>query len=94
MGTRKSCGLSGVLLIQERSVSIPSTVTSIGDSAFFSCNSLKSIYVYAATPPTLSSSSYAFDKTSTFTIYVPAGSLQVYKTATGWSSYASNISPM
>ena len=73
-------GLTGELVI-------PDSVTSIGGYAFFHC-SLTSITVRATTPPTVNGS-YAFD--SKVQIYVPAGSVDAYKTATNWSSYADRI---
>lgn len=70
-------------------VNIPNTVTSIGDQAFKQCNSLTSVTVEATTPPTLGSNS--FDYTNDCPIYVPAESVNTYKAASGWSTYASRI---
>ena len=72
------------------SITIPSGVTSIGSQAFYSCTSLTSITVEATTPPTLGSS--VFNNTNAnLVIYVPAESVDAYKSATNWSSYASRI---
>lgn len=71
------------------SCTIGSGVTSIGGSAFKNCTSLTSITVEATTPPTLGD--YAFYNTNNFPIYVPSASVNVYKTATNWSTYASRI---
>ena len=68
---------------------IPDSVTSIGDYAFNSCSGLTSVTIQATTPPSLGSS--AFDNTNNCRIYVPAESVDAYKTATNWSSYASRI---
>jgi hypothetical protein len=71
-------------------VSIGSGVASIGRSAFYGCRGLTSITVEATTPPSLGAD--AFDYTNnTFIIYVPAESVNAYKTASGWSTYASRI---
>ena len=70
------------------SVELPSTITSIGDSAFRSMGSLSSFIIHAVTPPTLGIS--VFSETSCI-IYVPAGSVDTYKAASGWSSFASMI---
>ena len=72
-----------------RSVTIPSGVTSIDEYAFYGCTRLTSITVEATTPPTLGSS--AFDRTNNCPIYVPDASLNTYKAASGWSTYASRI---
>lgn len=71
------------------SVTIPENVTSIGDWAFEYCSSLTSVTVNAVTPPTLGDT--VFNNTNNCPIYVPSGSVDAYKTASGWSSYASRI---
>lgn len=71
------------------SVIIPSSVTSIGSQAFSGCSGLTSITVEATTPPTLKNAN-AFSLTNC-PIYVPSESLNTYKSASGWSSYASII---
>ena len=68
---------------------IPSNISSIGSSAFYGCSGLTSITVHSATPPTLGSG--AFDSTNNCPIYVPPESVDAYKAASGWSSYASRI---
>lgn len=74
-------------------ITIPSGVTSIGEEAFRSCTGLTSITVLATTPPTLGN--YAFNYTpiasGTGTIYVPAASVEAYKTAPYWSTYKNRI---
>lgn len=71
------------------SIIIPSNVTNIGYAAFEFCSGLNSITSLVTTPPTLSGS--AFDYTNDCPIYVPAESVNVYKAANGWSTYASRI---
>ena len=71
------------------SINIPSGVTSIGKNAFQSCTSLTSITIKAITPPTLGSN--VLDNTNDCPIYVPAQSVDAYKSATNWSTYASRI---
>ena len=73
------------------SVTIPTNVTSIGNYAFHYCSDLASITVNAFTPPTLGKN--VFNATNC-PIYVPAASLNDYKTARGWSTYASRIRPL
>ena len=70
------------------SVAIPSSVTSIGDGAFNNCLSLGGIHILSSTPPTLPSGSFS-SIPKDCKIYIPAGSLEAYSTATNWSSYAS-----
>ena len=71
------------------SITIPSGVTSIGTYAFRNCSGLTSVTVEATTPPTLSTA--AFDGTNDCPIYVPCNSLNAYKSANRWSTYASRI---
>ena len=70
------------------SIEIPSSVTSIGIYAFADCTGLETVTINATTPPTLGSS--AFEGTAEdLKIYVPAGSVDTYKT--GWAAYEDKI---
>ena len=69
------------------SLEIPNSVTEI-DTAFYDCTSLTSITVLATTPPTVS---YMFNNVPIRVIYVPAESVETYKTASGWKGYADKI---
>ncbi len=80
------------------SITIPDGVTSIGYYAFRRCSSLAEVYCKAITPPTAipnSSSRWdAFDdNASDRKIYVPAESVEAYKTAEWWSEYADAFVP-
>lgn len=75
---------------QIKQVTIPDTVTEIGDWAFNFCDQLASITCLAATPPALGSGAFS-SETAGFTIKVPAASVAAYKAATNWSSYADYI---
>ena len=72
------------------SVNIPSSVSQIGVGAFNQCHRLATVTVRATTPPALGSG--AFDETNLTSIKVPSASVNAYKTASGWSKYASIIS--
>lgn len=72
------------------SAEIGSCVTSIGNAAFENCSSLTSITINAPTPPTLGSD-WVFFNTNNCPIYVPSGSINAYKNASGWSNYSSRI---
>ena len=72
------------------SVTIPNSVTTIGDAAFWGCSRLTILTIENATPP--DAEDFAFDSVSEIiTIYVPAESVEKYKTAEGWSEYADKI---
>ena len=72
------------------SITIPDSVTSIGDEAFHNCTGLTSVTVEATTPPTLGSNTFG-NNASGRKIYVPAASIETYKAASGWSTYAADI---
>ncbi len=69
-------------------MTIPNSVTSIGQLAFYNCSGLTSVTIEAETPPTLDESAFSNTYCS---IYVPCGTLDSYKTAEGWSMYQYRI---
>ena len=71
------------------SVTIPSSMTNIEGFAFYDCYSLTSITIEATTPPSLGTS--VFNNTGDCPIYVPSASVNAYKSASRWSTYASRI---
>ncbi len=75
------------------SVTIPEGVASIGDGAFSDCWSLAEVYCKATTPPRGGGYSMFDNNTSERKIYVPAESLEAYKSAQYWSDYADSIYP-
>ena len=80
-----------------QSVTIPDSVTSIGEKAFLNCTSLIEVYCAAPIPPKGDSHMFSyFDADDNLyhigcKIYVPALSVEAYKSASYWSSYASYI---
>lgn len=70
-------------------ITIPDSVLGIDSEAFANCTGLKTMTIKATTPPTLDST--AFSDSGIQTIYVPAASLDAYKSATNWSAFASKI---
>lgn len=74
------------------SVTIGSGITYIGGWAFQNCSSLLSVTIKATTPPSLGT--FVFRYSDNCLIYVPAQSVEAYKSASGWSTYASRIQPI
>ena len=64
-------------------------VTTIGQGAFLGCTALQQVVVKPVTPPTMSAQ--AFNSTNNCPIYVPDASVEAYKAATNWNTYASRI---
>ena len=73
-------------------ITIPSSVTSIGNSAFGNDTNLKTVIMEPTTPPAFGS--YAIHPSFVEVIKVPAGSVDAYKTASGWSQMADRIVAM
>ena len=85
IGAQAFCDSSSITTI-----TIPSSVTSIGSSAFKNCSGLTSVTVEATTPPTLGGNAFDGNAANRY-IYVPSSSVNAYKSASGWSAYASRI---
>ena len=69
-------------------ITIPDGVTSIDYGAFYNSYNLRDMTVKATTPPTLGNNALPYELK---TIYVPASSVDAYKAASGWSSFADKI---
>jgi hypothetical protein len=78
-------------------ITIPGRCTRLETGVFKGCSHLFNIYCNAVVPPVmdLNTTTNTYDQfegcRQDFIIRVPAGSLQAYQTATGWSDYASRI---
>ncbi len=72
-------GLVGELII-------PSSVTEIGNCAFYGCDGLNTIYAQSATPPTAGNYTF-YGINADIPVYVPCGSMamETYSSATGWN---------
>lgn len=68
------------------SLIIPSTVTTIGTSAFAGCTGLAEIHFKASTPPTVADSNAWTNLPTDCKIYVPSGKLSAYTSAQNYPS--------
>jgi hypothetical protein len=73
-------------------ITIGSGITFIGSSAFENCKKLDRITIYATTPPELGYA--ALSQTNFCLIYVPAASVDAYKSAPSWGGTQSRIRGM
>ena len=73
---------------------IPESVSSIGSYAFANCNSILKYVFNRTTPPDLANTNAFSNINSICKIYVPDESVEAYKTATNWITYADYIYPM
>ena len=71
-------------------VTIPSSTTVIRAAAFSNCSNLASVYCQPITPPTGGSNMFN-NNAANRKIYVPAASVDAYKSAQHWSDYADAI---
>ena len=76
------------------SVTIPEGVTSIAASAFQNCCGMAAYYLLPEEPPALANANAFSGIESDCIIYVPAGTLAAYQSATNWSTYASRMREM
>ncbi len=68
------------------SVTIPTNVTEIEDKAFYNCTNLDTIYCNNPVPATIASTTFTTQSTSV--LIVPASSVEQYKAASYWSTFA------
>ncbi len=73
------------------SIVLPANLAAVGDYAFSYCLSLKSVECKGGLPPTVGVNIFDYIPASNYVIRVPASAVERYKTAEGWSDYASRI---
>ena len=73
------------------SITIPSSVVELGNLAFGLCDNVAAITCKATTPPAAGNSFQRIN--SSIPVYVPAGSVEAYKTANDWKEF-NNIVPI
>ena len=79
---------------QLQTVYISSACTSIRQEAFYGCSALTTVTIEATTPPSMVWNNTFQGCTSLQHIYVPAQSVNAYKTAQYWDTYANLIEPL
>ena len=75
---------------QMTSITLPASVTNIGNQAFYSCIGLMEMHVMGSTPPALGTDVFNGSPTgvsSTIPVYVPCESIEAYQAATGWRNF-------
>ena len=72
------------------SITLPNSIAIIENDVFDFCWDLISIYCKAIVPPIVNSETFS-GSSSNCTIYVPIESVEVYKSADGWSEFADAI---
>ena len=75
------------------SITIPNSVTDIGEEAFMGCESLTSITCEATTPPVLGYDAF-YDVSTSIPVYVPCGTTSDYQSAEGWKAFTNIQEPL
>lgn len=75
-----------------KSITLPESVTLIEDGTFYNCAALEYVICKSVTPPTITESAFP-DTDKNTPIYVPAESIDSYKSAVGWREFT-NILPI
>ena len=73
-----------------RTITLPSGMTSIGDSAFEGCTALTGVTIKATTPPEFDGEN-VFRNTNNCPIYVPCDSIHDYQSHWDWGEYRERI---
>ncbi len=71
-------------------VTLPASLEHLEGHVFENCDALRQLYCKAVVPPTMGDKIFLYCSQIP-TIYVPASSVNAYKTAEGWKDYADNI---
>lgn len=69
-----------------KTITLPASLTSMGDEVFYNDENLKEIKVLAMTPPTATSKTFSGLNTANLKVIVPVGTVNKYKSATGWKN--------
>jgi len=68
-------------------ITIPSTVTNVGEKAF-TCRGLRKVFCRAKLPPILDGTVFYSSSQSKCELYVPKGCFEIYATTEGWRDFA------
>ena len=72
-------------------VTIPKTVTSIGDGAFMSCGGLTDVWCYAEAIPSTGNDLFYSTNIASATLHVPAASMEAYSNTAPWSGFGTIV---
>ena len=70
---------------------IPSKVTCVGDSAFYSCQVIADVYCYAEQVPETGKDVFLLSNYTNATLHVPAAAIDAYKNAEQWKDFGNIV---
>ncbi len=73
------------------SVSLSPTIKKMSRNAFYACRNLETIYCYATTPPVIDSETFDSRVKTNCTLYVPQGTLELYKNVNNWKDFTNIV---
>ena len=73
------------------SITIPNSVTSIGDEAFADCPHLTDVYCYAERVPETESDAFLDSHINYSTLHVPASAIDRYRVKVPWSDFGTIV---
>ena len=73
------------------SITIPNTITEIGNYAFYYNENLKNVYCHAKHAPTASTTTFYWGYIDDATLYIPKGTLQSYSSNEPWKSFGNIV---
>lgn len=76
-----------------KSIVLGSGLLSMGDECFYECPDLTSVTLNATVPPAIASTTFPDDVKGNVTLTVPAGCVDAYKAAPGWSGFKAYAEP-
>lgn len=74
-------------------ITLPHHVNSVSDWCFWDCTGLRAIYCNAMTPPVATSKSFLNVLKDSCRLFIPTGSMNLYKQAAGWSAFLNMEEP-
>ena len=69
------------------SITIPNSVTSIGECTFAYCENIENVYCYAEEVPSTDYHAFFCSNIENATLHVPASAIEAYKTTEPWSDF-------
>ncbi len=70
-----------------KTLTLPSTLTMLGEKALYGCSALTDIYCHSAEPPAAFDNTFDGMRFTSCRLHVPAGTAEIYKRSPGWERF-------